>query len=235
MPIVGRDEELAILLRRWRLAELGEGQALVLVGEPGIGKSRIAEALVEALGGEVHRLVRYQASPLHPNSVLWPVAQQLARTTGLAAPGDDGADHRLAKLGAVLADLPGERRAEAALLLAELMGVAAADGRLLSESTPQQRRAQTLELLVDLLLAAAKDGPVLAIAEDVQWLDPTTLEFLGQLVDRIRTRRVMLLITSRSSDASVLAGYPHVTRVTLSRLARGDVEAIVNFWFAVGA
>src|SRR3954451_16271978 len=125
-PMVGRDEELALLLRRWRLAEAGEGQAVLLVGEPGIGKSRVAEALVRTLGGEAHRTVRYQASPQHPHSALWPVAHQPARAAGLAATGDDGAGHHLGRLEAVLADLPGGRRAEALPFLAELLGIAAA-------------------------------------------------------------------------------------------------------------
>jgi DNA-binding SARP family transcriptional activator/class 3 adenylate cyclase len=221
-PLMGRDEELALLRRRWALARSGEGQAVLLVGEAGIGKSRIAHSLLETVGAEAHRCLRFQSSPHHLDSMLWPVAQHLARTGGIAV-GDDEAT-RIGKLERLLAGTV-EDGAEAVRLLAELVGAGQA---VTADQTPQQRRDRMLRFLTQYWVGTAARGPVLALVEDAHWLDPTTLELLGQLVGQIAGVPLLLLITSRPERMPVLVGLPDITRLTLNRLGRSDARAIVD-------
>ena len=221
-PIVGRDQELALLLERWALAKAGEGQGLLLVGEAGVGKSRISRALLDALVEEPHVRLRYQCSPYHTDSALWPVIQQLSHAAGLSS--EDPLEARLDRLEALLAQAGGR---EAAPLIADLIGLDSARryGRL--DLTPQARRARTLEALVRQLLGLAAGQPVLMVLEDAHWIDPTTLELIEQCLDMMADARVLLLLTSRPDHQPELAGHPHVTRLTLNRLGRAGVEAIV--------
>ncbi len=222
LPMIGRDQELALLLERWALANAGEGQGVLLVGEAGIGKSRISRALLDALTEDRHFRVRYQCSPYHTDSALWPVIQQLNHAAGLAA--NDPLEARLDKLEALLERAGGHG---AAPLIADLLGLdgGARYGPL--DLTPQAQRARTLEALVQQMLGLAARQPVLVVVEDAHWIDPTTLEMIGQCLDRIEDARVLLLLTSRPDRQPALAAHPHVTRLTLNRLGRAGVEAIV--------
>jgi class 3 adenylate cyclase/predicted ATPase len=222
LPMVGRDQELALLLERWAQAKASEGQGVLLVGEAGIGKSRISRALLDALADEPHVRVRYQCSPYHTDTALWPVIQQLNYAAGLEA--DDPLQARLDKL-EVLLDRAGGRAA--APLIADLLGLngEARYGDL--GLTPQLQRARTLEALIQQLLGLAARQPVLVVLEDAHWIDPTTLELIEQCVDRIATARSLILLTSRPDHQPALAAHPHVTRLTLNRLGRSGVEAIV--------
>jgi class 3 adenylate cyclase/predicted ATPase len=225
LPMVGRDQELALLRERWSLAKSGEGQGVLLVGEAGIGKSRITRALIDAVAREEHVRIRYQCSPYHSDSALWPVVQQLSHAAGLAAA--DAAEVRLDKLEALLGRAVAQV-GESAALIADLMGL---DGEARYgpiELTPQMRRMRTLEALNDQLLGLAAQRPVLVIAEDTHWIDPTTFEMIEQSLDRIADRRVLILLTSRPDRQPELAAHPHVTRLTLNRLGRAGVEAIVT-------
>ena len=222
LPMVGRDQELALLLERWALAKAGEGQGVLLVGEAGIGKSRISRALLDAVAEETHFRVRYQCSPYHTDSALWPVIQQLNYAAGLAA--DDPLEARLDKLEALLDRAVGHGGAP---LIADLLGLdgSARYGPL--DLTPQAQRARTLEALAQQLLGLAARQPVLVVVEDAHWIDPTTLEMIEEGLDRSAAARVLILLTSRPDRQPALAAHPHVTRLTLNRLGRAGVEAIV--------
>jgi DNA-binding SARP family transcriptional activator/predicted ATPase len=223
LPMVGRDQELALLLERWALAKAGEGQGVLLVGEAGIGKSRIGRALLDAVADEPHTRVRYQCSPYHRDSALWPVVQQLTRGAGLVV--GDSLDAGLDKLEELLGRA---ERIESAPLIASLIGLdgAARYGEL--NLTPQAQRAYTLRALVEQMLGLAARQPVLVVFEDVHWIDPTTLELIEQCLDQIAAARVLILLTSRPDQQPALAAHPHVTRLTLNRLGRGGVEAIIT-------
>ena len=222
-PIVGRDQELGQLLERWSQAAGGEGQAILLTGEAGIGKSRISEALIEATAGEPHFLIRYQCSPYHADSALYPVVQQLSHAARFAA--DDNLEQRLEKLEALLAQA-GDG-SPAAPLLAALLGLDGTARYGALTLTPQQRRSRTLAALIGQLTGLAAKKPVLWLVEDAHWVDPTTLELIEQSLDRVQTSRVLLLITARPTLVAGFASHPVVTRLALNRLARVATQAIV--------
>jgi class 3 adenylate cyclase/predicted ATPase len=223
LPMVGRNQEQGLLLGRWAQAKAGEGQGVLLVGEAGIGKSRIARALLDAVADQPHTRIRYQCSPYHGDSAFWPVIQQLGRAAGFA--GDDSAETRLDKLEALLARAG--NAAEAAPLIADLLGLNAGERYGELNLTSQAQRGRTLMALVDQLLGLSAQQPVLMVLEDAHWVDPTTLELMEQCLERIADARVLILLTSRPDGQPALHAHPHVTRLTLNRLGRAGVEAIV--------
>jgi class 3 adenylate cyclase/predicted ATPase len=222
LPMVGRDQELALLLERWTQAKAGEGQGVLLVGEAGIGKSRISRALLDVLAEEPQFRVRYQCSPYHTDSALWPVIQQLSHAAVLEP--NEPIEARLDKL-EMLLDRAGGR--EAAPLVADLLGLDGGERYAPLNLTPQAQRVRTLQVLVEQLLGLAARQPVLVVLEDAHWIDPTTLELVEHCLDRIADARVLILLTSRTDHQPALAGHPHVTRLTLNRLSRSGVVAIV--------
>ena len=222
--MIGRDQELALVLERWRQAAAGEGQAMLLVGEAGIGKSRLVQATLDVVAQAEHTALRYQCSPHHTGTALWPVAQQLGLAAGLET--SDPEAVKLDKLEALLSQGI-EDIGEAAPLIAALLGVEAGARYPARDLTPSQRRARTLAVLVEQMLGLARRGPVLMVVEDAHWIDPTTLELVRQALDRIERARALMLLTSRPDTQPTLGGHPHVTRLTLNRLGRGPTEAIV--------
>jgi class 3 adenylate cyclase/predicted ATPase len=225
LPMVGRRQELALILERWWQAVAGEGQAVLLVGEPGIGKSRLVQAVLDgatAVGD--HTVIRYQCSPHHSGTALWPVVQQLRSAACIDR--NDSDVSKFDKLAALLkqgADDVGL----ATPLLAVLIGIETHDSGALQELSPQHRRTRTLAVLVEQLLGLARTRPVLWILEDAHWIDPTTLELVGQALHHIAGARVLLLLTSRPEKQPIIDGRPQMTRFALSRLGREATEAIV--------
>jgi class 3 adenylate cyclase/predicted ATPase len=222
--LVGREEETESLLRRWAEAKAGEGQVVLLSGEPGIGKSRLLAALLERLAGEPHVRLRYFCSPQHTDSALHPIIGQMARACGLSR--DDHAKTRLDKLDALLAQ--SGTPYEDAALMAEMLSLPN-DGRYPAlELAPPQRRQKTMEALIGRVEAIARQSPVLMIFEDAHWADPSSLEVFGRLVDRIGSLRVLLFVTFRPEFAAPWVGRPHVTALTINRLAPRDVMAMIE-------
>ena len=180
--LVGREEELELLLRRWSKAKTGEGQVVLLSGEAGIGKSRLTAALLERLASEPHTRLRYFCSPQHTDSAFYPIIGQMERAAGLAH--DDTAQAKLDKLDALLAQTSTSK--QDAALFAEMLSLPN-DGRYPAlDLAPQQRRQKTLEALTAQLAGLASQHPVLMIFEDAHWIDPTSLEAFGRTVDRIK-------------------------------------------------
>jgi predicted ATPase len=222
--LVGREEECELLLRRWLRAKTGEGQVVLLAGEAGIGKSRLTAALLERLAAEPHTRLRYFCSPQHTDSALFPIIGQMQRAAGMAHADTPGA--RLDKLDALLALT--STSVEHAALIAEMLSLPN-DGRYPApDLDPQQRRQRTLEALVWQLEALARFNPVLMIFEDAHWTDPTSLELFSRTVDRLRTLRALLIVTSRPEFDPPWIGRPHVTALTINRLAERDVSAMID-------
>jgi class 3 adenylate cyclase/tetratricopeptide (TPR) repeat protein len=222
--LVGREEETELLLRRWARAKAGEGQVVLIGGEAGIGKSRLTAALMESLGGEPHTRLRYFCSPQHTDSALYPIIGQMERAAGLTH--DDTLQARLHKLDAMLAKT--STSIEDAALFAEMLSLPN-DGRYPAlELAPQQRRERTLKALVSQMEVLTHQGPVLMIFEDAHWIDPTSLEALGRVVDRIQTLRVLLIVTFRPEFNPPWIGQPHATAVTINRLTQRQVGAMID-------
>jgi class 3 adenylate cyclase len=222
--LVGREEEAELLLRRWARAKSSEGQVVLLSGEAGIGKSRLTAALLESLVGEPHTRLRYFCSPQHTDSAFYPIIGQMERAAGLAH--DDTPKARLDKLDVLFAQTATSK--QDAALFAELLSLPN-DGRFPAlDLTPEQRRQKTLEALTAQMEALARQNPVLMIFEDAHWIDPTSLEVFGRAVDQIRTLPVLLLVTFRPEFTPPWIGRPHVTALTLNRLAQRDIDAMID-------
>jgi class 3 adenylate cyclase len=219
--LVGREEELDLLLRRWSKARTGDGQVVLLSGEAGIGKSRLTAALLERLATEPHTRLRYFCSPQHTDSALYPIIGQMERAAGLAH--GDSAQVKLDKLDALLAQT--STAAQDASLFADMLSLPN-DGRYpVLDMTSEQRRQRTLEALGSQVEALSRSTPVLMIFEDAHWTDPTSLETISRIVDRLRTLRVLLIVTFRPEFDPAWVGRPYVTALTLNRLAQRDIEA----------
>ncbi|WP_027576477.1 adenylate/guanylate cyclase domain-containing protein [Bradyrhizobium sp. WSM1743] len=222
--LVGREEELEVLLRRWRRTKTGEGQAVLLSGEAGIGKSRLSAALLEHLAVERHTRLRYFCSAQHTDSALYPIIGQMEHAAGLAR--DDKPASRLDKLDTVLART--STSIEDAALFAAMLSLPN-DGRYPTlELAPQQRRERTLEALISQLEVLTCQSPVLMIFEDAHWADPTSLEVLDRVVERIRTLRVLVLVTFRPEFERSWFAQPHVTALTINRLAECEASAMID-------
>jgi predicted ATPase len=224
-PLVGRQEEIDRLLRRWDQAKAGEGRLVMLSGEPGIGKSRIAESLLARIEGEPHALVRYFCSPHHAHSPLYPFIAQLEGAASFE-PGSD-ASAKLDKLAALLK--PTSRNVPRDLaLIADLLSVPADERYPALALSPQQKREMTLTALLDQLEGAAANSPAMIVLEDVHWIDPTSLDLLDRMVARVANLPVLLVITFRPEFQPTWVGLPHVTMLPLSRLGRRDGAGIID-------
>ncbi len=222
--LVGREEELELLLRRWSKAKSSEGQVVLLSGEPGIGKSRLTAALLENLAAEPHTRLRYFCSPQRTDSAFHPIIGQMERAAGFAH--DDTSQTKLDKLDALLRETSTSQQDVA--LIAELLSLPN-DGRYPSlDLAPQQRRQRTLEALSSQIEALTRANSVLMIFEDAHWADPTSVEAFGRAVDQIARLRALLIVTYRPEFAPPWIGRPHVTVLTINRLAQRDIDAMID-------
>jgi class 3 adenylate cyclase/tetratricopeptide (TPR) repeat protein len=232
-PFVGRVHELALLVERWELARVAEGQAILLSGEAGIGKSRLVQVFTEKLCSTAHGVIRLQCSPYHTNSALFPIVQNLSRMADFR-PGDHN-DQRLDKLEHMLANLGADTNTVAPVY-AELLSLDYHDryGKLVL--TPQQRKGLTLQTLVERFLQRAERSPHLLIVEDAHWIDPTTTELLDALIAPINRASIMLLVTHRPSWKSEWPSlYGHVLPLSIGPLAKPHVADMVRNIVGIGA
>ena len=221
--LVGREEELELLLRRWSKAKVGEGQVVLLSGEPGIGKSRLTAALLERLAAEPHTRLRYFCSPQHTDSAFYPIISQMERAAGFAH--DDTTQAKLDKLDVVLAQT--STPIQDAALFAEMLSLPN-DGRYPALGlAPEERRQRTQEALTAQLAGLTRRRPALMIVEDAHWVDPTSLEVFGRTVDQIKTLPVLLIVTFRPEFNAPWAGRSHVTSLALNRLGEREAAAII--------
>jgi class 3 adenylate cyclase/predicted ATPase len=224
-PLLGRDEELNLLLRSWKEAKSGEGRVVLLSGEPGIGKSRLAAALLEQIAGEPHLRLRYFCSPHYTDSALHPVIVQLERAAGFER--EDDPSSKLDRLQTMLSS--GEASGEDASLVAELLSLADIDRRYPRlDLAAQQRKQKTLEALWRHIEALSRRQSILVLFEDVHWIDPTSLELLDLAVERMARLPIMLLVTFRPDFDAPWAKQPQVHSLALKRLGRRAGGALIG-------
>jgi class 3 adenylate cyclase len=223
-PLIGRDEEIDLLLRRWTRAKAGDGQLVLISGEAGIGKSRLAAALSERLSAEPHTRRRYFCSPYHRDSALFPFIDQLGRAAGFAL--DDAPSVTHQKLEALLTRTAPPK--EDVALLADLMSLPPSERHPLPNLGPQRKKERTLQALIHQLEGLARQQPVLMVFEDAQWIDPTSREVLDLTIERIRSLPVLMILTFRPEFQPPWTGQPQVTMLALNRLDRRDRTALVQ-------
>jgi class 3 adenylate cyclase/predicted ATPase len=223
-PLIGRDEEIDLLLRRWARAKAGDGQVVLISGEPGIGKSRIVAELEQRLCVEPHVRVGFFCSQYHQDSALFPFIQQLSQASQLAS--DDPPAVKLEKLEALLARAasPDEDFA----FLADLLSLPISERHPLPNISPQRKKDRTLEAVIRQVEKLSRQLPVVAVVEDAHWIDPTSRELLDLAVDRIRTLPVLLVVSFRPEFQPPWIGQPRVTVLALNRLDRRDRIALVE-------
>ncbi|HQR52868.1 MAG TPA: adenylate/guanylate cyclase domain-containing protein [Burkholderiales bacterium] len=224
-PFVGRAEEIDLLVDKWRLAAAGQGQVVLVTGEAGIGKSRLAEMLVERIADVPHGVLRFQCSAYHTNSALHPFIQELERAAGIDRA--DSAERKLAKLELLLADAGAEVR-QSVPLLAALLFVPAGTGEEAAQLPPVQQKQKTLAALFERLRESALRAPVLLLFEDAHWIDPTSSELLDLLVESARGLPVLAVITCRTAGTFTWLGLPHTGALALDRLSRAQSVHMVR-------
>jgi tetratricopeptide (TPR) repeat protein len=214
--LIGREKEIELLLGLWSKAKSGEGQVVVLSGEAGIGKSRLTAALLESITREPHTRLRHFCSPHHTHSALFPFINQLERAAGFNH--SDSPQGKLFKLDALLAQ--STRDPEQVAVLANLLALPPDNHYRLQDLTPRKRKDKTCAALMAQLDGLVGRQPALIIFEDVQWIDPTSLELLAATVERMPQLRALLLVTARPQFTPPWSSYPHLTTVALTRLNR---------------
>jgi hypothetical protein len=224
VPMIGREEQMELVLRRWRQAMTGEGRVVLLSGEPGVGKSRLVSALQKATEADSHFELRFFCSPHHQDSALYPVTSELASSAKFER--NDSPDVKLAKLASLL-ELAKAQDGDVSLF-AELLSIPAGGRFEPLQLIPQQKKKKTFEALLRRIELLAQQRAVLIIYEDVHWIDPSSRELLEAMIERAAVMPALLVITFRPEFQTPWSVHPHVATFTLNRLAREATKELID-------
>jgi class 3 adenylate cyclase len=224
-PFVGREQEIALLVNRWRRATKGEGQVALLSGEAGIGKSRILAALRERIGDERHLAFRYQCSPHHGNDAFYPLIGQIWRGAGFVS--GEPAAARLEKLEMMISRARLDI-GEIMPYLASLLAIPTKGRYPALEMSPSEVKERTIAALIAMVVGIAKSVPVVMLLEDAHWIDPTSLDLTGRLVERVQDLAVLIVVTARPEFVAPWIGRPNFTAVALNRFERSQVVTMID-------
>ena len=225
-PLVGRAQEVDLLLERWSHAQAGQGQVVLLNGEAGIGKSRLVQVIKDRLADASCTRVECRSSPYYQHSALHPIIDLFHRI--LSWRHDEPPEAKLEKLERVLSQYRSPL-SDTVPLFATLLSLPVPDGHYHPLTlTAQQQRQKTLDTLLAVVLELAEQQPVLFILEDLHWTDPTTQEFLGLLIDQAPTARLFIVLTCRPHFQVPWSSRSYLTQVPLNQLSRPDVEGMVD-------
>jgi predicted ATPase len=224
-PFVGREDELRLLMSRWERALDGEGQVALVIGEAGIGKSRLVQRFREQIAGTPHTWVEAAAGAFSQNTPFYAVTEMLREL--LAWRGDESAEGHLTQLETSLA-LAGLKPAEVLLLIAPLLNLSIPTRYPPLSLSPEQQRRRLLATLVEWVLGAARVQPTIIATEDLHWIDPSTLELIQLLVEQGATSRLLLVYTARPDFHAPWAPRAHHAQITLNRLSSRNVRTMVG-------
>jgi class 3 adenylate cyclase/predicted ATPase len=224
-PLVGRKHEIGMLFERWEQAKEGDGQVVLLCGEAGIGKSRITETLRKRITADDPVSLRYQCSPYHTNSALYPIIEQIERAAQIDT--GDSPEVKLKKLDSLLTSATPNVEAIVPLI-AHLLSIPAANRYASPQMTPERIKEQTLEVLVAQMEYLIHNQPLLLIFEDAHWADPTSLEWLELVIDRAQSIPIVVVITFRPEFQPPWSGYTHITSLTLNRFSSSLAITMVD-------
>lgn len=224
-PFVGREAEVALLQERWTYVQEGMGQVVLLLGEPGMGKSRLLQGLREQVASELPEALECRCSPYHQNTALYPLidlVQRAWQSQSVTSP-----EARLAWLEAWLTRY-GIAPDETIPLLATLLSLPLPEGRYPPLAlTPERQRERTLETLLSLLLVQASASPLLFVVEDVHWADPSMLDFLQLLTEHVAAAAMLVVLTCRPEFEPHWGSRTEITSVVLNRLTRGQMQDMI--------
>jgi predicted ATPase/class 3 adenylate cyclase len=230
-PLTGRDNEISLLKDRWEQAQEGMGHVVLLVGEPGLGKSRLVRALKEhvpsqMVEGEVDApVIEWRCSPHRQNTGLYPAIDFYERALGFRPeePPRDRFERMLSRVAEYELARP-----EIVPLWSSLLSLPTPDRFPRLSSSPARQREETFRLLLEWLQVRANRGPILFIVEDLHWADASTLEFLGQILSELRHHRILILLTFRTEFKPPWTPVDHQTRLALTRLTRRQVGDLMR-------
>lgn len=220
-PIVGRSQELDLIAHCWSQTCAGHGKMVLVIGEAGIGKSRVVQAAIDAVSEDNHTKLTFQCSPYHADSAFYPLLQQINRGANIESTDDNTV--RFAKLEAMEGITP-----QNMALFATLMDIDPGSQYPLPDLTPAQLRARTMQSLVALVRDMSSKKPLLIIFEDLHWVDPTTLEFLELLLEDVEAGQILLLATARPTFEHKFGGHPVLNRLVLNRLGQDQIELMIG-------
>jgi len=222
-PLVGREQEIGLLLERWERVKEGMGQVVFLTGEAGIGKSRLVQVMKDRVIGEQHTRIESRCSPYHQNTALYPVIDHLQRFLEFRS--EDSPQEKLIKLENTLERYDFSLQ-EVVPLFAPLLSLPLPDHYESPKLTPQRQKQKALEALIEWLFREAENQPVIRIVEDLHWIDPSTLEYLSLLVEQVPTAPILTLLTFRPDFIPPWTIRAHITQITLNRLSQKQARVM---------